>query len=102
MHEIVVSSKIPTDLGKWLDQFTKDEYTDRSAAIRKLLSIGLEKWRKEKALRKLERGEITFMGACELSGLDVWDFAELVENSGITWIKSKEDIKRDIRDALTK
>jgi len=102
MHEIVVSSRIPMDLGEWLDRFTKEEYADQSAAIRKLLSIGLQEWRKEKALKKLEGGEITFMEACKLSGLDVWDFAELVEKSGITWIKRREDIKRDIRDALAK
>lgn len=44
-----------------------------------------------KALKMLERGEVTFSKAAKLADMDVWHFAERVKESGITWVKIKPD-----------
>lgn len=79
----------------------REEKLDKSAAVRKLVWIGLEGWRQKRALEALAEGKATFMKAVEISGLNVWDFAELVKRSEIVWVRSsQQSIKQDILAAL--
>ncbi len=83
-----ISTRVPDDLEEELERFLEEERLDRSTAVRKLLAEGLEEWRKDRALRKLQEGEISFSKGAELAGVSVWDFAVLVEESEITWVGS--------------
>jgi predicted HTH domain antitoxin len=79
----------------------REEKLDKSAAVRKLLWIGLEGWRQKRALETLAEGKVTFMKAAESAGLDAWDFAELVKRSEIVWVKaSQRRVEQDIRAAM--
>lgn len=91
-----LSARIPNSLEDELNQFMEDEKLDKSTAVRKLLSEGIEEWKKEKALEKLENGEVTFQKAAEIADMDTWSFADLVKKRKITWVKEdrvKEDLK---------
>ncbi len=72
------------------------EKLEKSSAVRKLLRVGLEEWRKRRSLELLERGEVTFNKAAELAGLDVWSFADLLRQAGVNWMKSADKVKADI------
>lgn len=98
IHMTSLSARIPESLEEELDRFIDEEKLDRSTAVRKLLSEGLEEWKQEKALEKLEKGEITFSGAAEIAGMNIWDFSDLVEKSKINWVK--DDRVRDDLEAL--
>lgn len=96
-----ISVRVPEQVRKDLRSFERDEkLTQTSEAARKLLLIGLESWRKEKALKLLGRGEVTFSKAAQIAQLNVWDFAELVRERRVTWITNKEMILKDISAAL--
>ena len=91
-----ISAWLPEDLEAELEQYLEEEHLDRSTAVRKLLAEGLETWQKERALEKLDRGEVTFMRAAEMAGLPVWDFARLAKEHNVTWVGSEqlaEDLK---------
>ncbi|WP_049983770.1 UPF0175 family protein [Halorubrum sp. BV1] len=81
-----ISARVPDELEAELDAYLEDENLDRSTAVRKLLSEGLEEWRRERALDQLSAGSITFSKAAELAGLSVWDFAQLAKERDITWV----------------
>jgi predicted HTH domain antitoxin len=81
-----ISARIPDDLAAELDAYVEDEDLDRNAAVRRLLSEGLEAWRRERALEQLAAGRLTFSKAAELAGMSVWNFAELVKERDSTWI----------------
>ncbi|MEM4780228.1 MAG: hypothetical protein QXG03_01480 [Halalkalicoccus sp.] len=81
-----ISTRLPAELESELDQYIEDERLDRSTAVRKLLAEGLAEWRREQAILQLESGSVTFTEAAERAGMDVWEFAQLVENSGVTWV----------------
>lgn len=81
-----ISARLPEDLEADLKQYLEEEQLDRSTAVRKLLAEGLDTWRKEQALEKLDRGEVSFMRAAEMAGLSVWDFAQLAKESDVTWV----------------
>lgn len=83
-----ISARVPDELEAELEEYLEDENLDRSTAVRKLLSEGLEEWRREQALDKLAAGTVTFSKAAELAGMSVWDFAQLAKKHDITWVAS--------------
>ena len=96
-----VSVRVSDKVKQEIEKFAKDEKLEQtSEAARKLLAIGIEEWKKEKALDLLEKGKVTFMKAAEIAELPVWEFSELVKDSGIVWMKDIEAVKEDIKRAL--
>jgi predicted HTH domain antitoxin len=81
-----ISARVPDELEAELDAYLEDENLDRSTAVRKLLSEGLDEWRRERALDQLADGTITISKAASLAGLSVWDFAQLAKERDITWV----------------
>ncbi len=89
----VISARIAKDLEKDIQEFVAEEELERSVAIRKLLSIAVKEWKKEKAVKKLAEGKISFLKAAGIAGMNVWDFAELIKDRKITWIKDERVLK---------
>lgn len=81
-----ISARVPDELEAELDTYLDEENLDRSTAVRKLLTEGLEEWRREQALEQLAAGSITFTKAAEMAGMSVWDFAHLAKERDITWV----------------
>lgn len=71
---------------------------DRSTAVRRLLADGLSEWRRERAVERVRKGELTVSRGAELAGTDVWTFADLLEERGVTWVDD-EGLASDL-DAL--
>lgn len=95
-----VSVRVPEEIKQELKLFERDEkLTQTSEATRKLLLIGLETWRREKALRLLEQGEVTFSKAAKLARMTVWEFADLIKQRKVVWIRNREMIRQDLRAA---
>src|SRR3990170_4931031 len=100
MTEVSVSARIPEDVFRELESFMKEESLEKSASIRKLLAEGLNHWKEDRALKSLEDGKVSFLKAAQMAGLSPWDFADLVREKGIVWIKSEKFIHKDIEKAL--
>jgi predicted HTH domain antitoxin len=81
-----ISARVPDDLEAELEAYLDDENLDRSTAVRKLLSEGLEDWRREQALEQFAAGTRTFSSAAELAGMSVWDFAAFAADRDVTWV----------------
>jgi predicted HTH domain antitoxin len=78
----------------------KEESLGKSASIRKLLAEGLQHWKERRALKSLEEGKVSFLKAAQMAGLSARNFADLVREKGIVWIKSEKFIRSDIKKAL--
>lgn len=91
-----VSARVPDSLREELERFVEDENLDRSTAVRKLLSEGLEQWRVEKAVEKLEDGDVSFSRAAELAGMDKWSFADILKERDVQWVDDKQ--KSDLEE----
>lgn len=92
-----VSARIPDDLEARLEEYIDEENLDRSTAVRKLLTEGLDDWRREKALERLEAGETTLSRAAEIAGMNVWEFAALAKDRNVTWV-ADDHLESDIDD----
>ncbi len=89
----VISARIPEDLEKELEEYVKEEKLEKSVAVRKLLSTAIAEWRRNRALKLLSDGKVSFLRAVEISGLDAWSFAEFIEEKKIPWIKTENVLK---------
>ncbi|TKX63361.1 UPF0175 family protein [Halorubrum sp. GN12_10-3_MGM] len=92
-----ISTRIPDDLEAELEAYLEFERLDRSTAVRKLLSEGLDEWRRERALERFADGEVSFAKAAELADLSVWEFARLAEASDRPWV-SDDHLEADLDD----
>jgi predicted HTH domain antitoxin len=86
-----VSARLPDDLERELDEYVEEENLERSVAVRKLLSEGLDDWKLERAVSLLEEGEISFSRAVELAETDVWSFSEYLEEKDVAWVEDAEE-----------
>jgi len=86
-----VSARLPDDLERELDEYVEEENLERSVAVRKLLSEGLDDWKLEHAVSLLEEGEVSFSRAVELAETDVWNFSEYLEEKDIAWVEDAEE-----------
>jgi len=99
LPEVTISSRISKKLARDLETYMREESLEKSASIRKLLSEALKNWKKERALKMLKEGRVSFVKAAEIAEMSVWEFADLIRKEDIVWIKSKEMIEEDIRKA---
>ncbi|MFP8953336.1 UPF0175 family protein [Natrialbaceae archaeon A-arb3/5] len=92
-----ISARVPDDLESELEEYLEEERLDRSTAVRKLLSEGLDEWRRERALEQLAGGETTLSKAADTAGLSVWEFAQLADERDVTWVSS-DHLESDIEE----
>jgi len=92
-----ISTRVPEDLEAELEEYLKSERLDRSTAVRKLLSEGLDEWRRERALDRFTDGEVSLTKAADLAGVSVWEFADLVEEADDAWV-SADHLEADLNE----
>ena len=90
-----ISTRVPEELEAELEAYLEDEKLDRSTAVRKLLSEGLEDWQRERALEAVANGEITFSKAAERANMSVWDFARSAKERDVTWV-DRDHVEDDL------
>ncbi|HEX9341544.1 MAG TPA: ribbon-helix-helix protein, CopG family [Thermoplasmata archaeon] len=95
MTEVTVSARIPRDMDKEVEEIMREEHLERSAAIRKLLHLGLDRYRQERALRLLAEGKVTLSRAAEIARMSLWELADLVRERKIAWVADDalDDVK---------
>ncbi|WP_017342430.1 UPF0175 family protein [Halorubrum sp. T3] len=92
-----ISTRVPEDLEAELEEYLESERLDRSTAVRKLLSEGLDEWRRERAVDRFADGEVSLARAADLTDLSVWEFARLIEESDRAWV-SGDHLEADLDD----
>ncbi len=95
-----ISVRVPEQVRKEVKEFEREEkLLQTSEATRKLILLGLESWRRERALQLLHLGKISVVKAAQMAQMDVWQFLELVQERKINWIKDLTFIHKDISAA---
>lgn len=95
--------RIPEETEKEILEIAERERLDKATTVRALLRRGIEEWRKQTALEQLREGKATFMKAAEMAKLPLWEFADLVKQSGIEWVRyTAEEMEREAVEASAK
>jgi len=78
----------------------KREKLDKATVVRTLLEMGIEEWRKQTALDLLRDGKVTFAKAAEMAKLSLWEFADLVRQRNVEWVRyTPEEIEKELKEA---
>ncbi|MBI5036622.1 UPF0175 family protein [Candidatus Micrarchaeota archaeon] len=62
----------------------------KSELARELFELGIESWRKKKALKAFGDGKVSFLSAAEQAGLSAYEFLELLKETKTAFIHITE------------
>jgi predicted HTH domain antitoxin len=92
--------RIPEEIEKEIQEVIEREGLDKATAVRTLLELGIEEWRKKTALELLRDGKATFAKAAEIAKLSLWELADLVKQRNTEWVRyTPEEIEKEFREA---
>lgn len=92
--------RVPAELDEEISEIVKKEKLDKATVVRNLLEIGITEWRKQTALELLSEGKATFTEAAEIAELSLWEFADLVKQCNVEWVRFEpEEIEKDFKEA---
>jgi len=92
--------RIPEEIEKEILEVAEREKLDKATVVRTLLEMGIEEWRKQTALEFLRDGKVTFTKAAEIARLSLWEFADLVKQRNVEWVKyTPQEIEKEIKEA---
>ena len=93
--------RIPEEIEKEIQEVIRREGLDKATAVRTLLELGIREWRKQTALELLRDGKVTFAEAAEIAKLSLWEFADLVKQRNIEWVRyTPEEIDKEFKEAF--
>jgi predicted HTH domain antitoxin len=92
--------RIPEEIEKEIQEVIEREGLDKATAVRTLLELGIREWRKQTALELLRDGKVTFAKAAEIAKLSLWEFADMVKQRNIEWVRYRpEEIDKEFKEA---
>lgn len=96
----IVSTRVPDNMAKDLEEIEKEEKTDRATVVRKLLAKAIAEWKLERALTLYCDGRITLWKAATIAGLSLWEMMEIVRERKVPFRYAYEDFREDFETAL--
>lgn len=89
-----MSARIPKELEREVERLMKEEHLEKSAAIRRLLHLGVEHYRLARALDRLRVGKLSLSRAAEEAGVSVWEIIDEAARRRIPWVA--DDVLEDV------
>lgn len=97
-----VSTRLPNDMAKDLRKIEKEEKTDRTTVVRKLLAKAIAEWKLENALTLYREGKITLWKAAKNADMSVCKMMNIIKERRIPFRYTHEHFRRDFETALKK
>ena len=94
MTEVTVSARIPRELEREVEKLMQEEHLEKSAALRKLLHLGVDNYRLDRALRGLREGRFSLSKAAQEAGTTVWEILDEAARRHIAWVA--DDVIEDV------
>lgn len=92
-----VIARVPSEVKREIDFFAKQEQTDRSTIIRKLLTSAVKQKRLDYALKEYAERKVSLGRAAELAKMQISDFMEEAARHRIPINYTIEDLNRDFK-----
>lgn len=92
-----IGIRIPEDILKEIDKYSKKETNDRSTIIRKFLLIGFSLYKKQNSAEDYIKGKITLSKAASDSGITIHEMEKFLVDNGYKSDYSIEDLEEEMR-----
>ena len=91
-----VTTRIPEDDEADLAELERELSADRSEVLRRLIRRGLADWKRERALERLRKHEVTVRKAAEIADVPYVEMVALAAEEGIDVGYTTEDLEHDL------
>jgi predicted HTH domain antitoxin len=92
--------RVPAELDEEISEIIKKEKLDKATVVRNLLETGITEWRKQTALELLGKRKATFAEAADIAKLSLWEFADLVKQYNVEWVRfDPEEVEKEFKAA---
>nr|MDO8100572.1 UPF0175 family protein [Candidatus Njordarchaeota archaeon] len=88
---------MPEDLLEEIEFIEKEENSDRSTVLRKLISVGVKLWKLDHALSLYRDRKVTTWKAADIAGVSLYEFIEVLREKRIPAQYTVEDLEADLR-----
>ena len=95
MTEVTVSARIPREMESEVEELMREEHLEKSAALRKILHLGLEGYRRDRALRLLSERKATLSKAAEIAKVSVSEMLSMARDRHVSWVD--DDLLENLR-----
>ncbi|KPV62861.1 MAG: hypothetical protein AOA65_1582 [Candidatus Bathyarchaeota archaeon BA1] len=93
----MLSVKLESEKMRTLEEIAREEKTDKSTVVRKLLEIGIRQWKIEKAVQLVLLGRASVWKASELAGISLREMLDVLSERKITWVRiAPEELEEEI------
>jgi predicted HTH domain antitoxin len=98
-----LATRVPREIEQEIREVTDYMDVEKAQAVRIILEIGISEWKKRTALELLRDGKVTFAKAAKFAKLDLWEFADIVRDRKIEWVKIPtgeldEEVRKAVKD----
>ena len=94
-----IAARVSRELEEEIIEFMREEGLDKSAAIRRILEIGVNEWKRRRAVELYRDGKVTLWKASQIAGLSLREMLEELNRLRIITHVTAEDIAEDIEAA---
>ncbi len=102
MSTSAIVNKLPADILREIEYWSKKERTDQSDFIARLIDTGLHEWKLNKALTMYKNKEITLSKAAEIAGVSLAEILSELPRRKIVFQYDMEELKEDLEYACSK
>jgi predicted HTH domain antitoxin len=99
MSQKHVTARVPEDLYEAIETIQREEQTDRSTAVKRLLQRGVDDWTVEAAVRRYRDGDLSLGAAAEFADLSVWQMLDVLEERNVEVNYTEADLSDDLAAA---
>jgi predicted HTH domain antitoxin len=78
-----LTGRVNREQVEMLDRISREENIDRSAALRKVLNIGIREYMRRKAVDGYRRGVLSIGKAAEEASVSIAEFYKILEEEGV-------------------
>ena len=98
-----LATRVPMEIEREIREVTDYMDVEKAQAVRIILEIGISEWKKRTALELLRDGKVTFAKAAKFAKLDLWEFADIVRDRKVEWVKVRtgeldEEVRKAVKD----
>jgi len=94
-----IATRVPSELEAEIIRFMEEEGLDKSAAVRRILEMGLNDWKKRRAIELYRDGKVTLWKASQIAGISLREMLDELNRLRITTHVTAKDLEEDIEAA---
>ena len=98
MKTELISARLEKEDTKILEEITKEENTDKTSALKKILKLGSKQYRLEKSIKYYQEGRISIGMAANMAEITLWEIMEELKNRNISNPAGKQEYAEGIKN----